>query len=108
RREPIEMLHAKPAQIREVIAKTTRLRRASARAWDRIPTGWCRLPGAAGARIDIDDAAAGERRERDLAAVGRLERDVRKLRAGQMSRGAVVLRHREVFGELGRVVQDAF
>ena len=90
-----------------MIAEAAGLRRAAARAGDRVPAGRQRLPGPSGARIDIDDGAALELRQIDLRAIGRGERDVRKPHAREMTRGAVVLRHRQIVRQHIRIVQHA-
>ena len=66
RREAVELLHAEPFELGEMVAERARLRRAAARSRDRIPAIGRRLPGHAGARIDVDDGAARELRQIDL------------------------------------------
>ena len=105
RRQPEQLRDAEPLQLGEMVAEAAGLRRAAARAGDGVPAVRQRLPGPAGARIDIDDRAAREPRQIDRRAVGRRQREVGQLGAGQMARRAVVLRHRKIVRQHHRIVR---
>ena len=95
-RKPVEPRDIERLQLGKMIAERARLRRAAARPRDGVPPVGRRLPGLAGARIDVDDRAAAELRQIDRASIGRRQRKVRKLAAGEMARGAVILRGRQI------------
>ncbi len=92
-------------ELGEMVAEAAGLRRAAARPRDLIPAVRQRLPGNAGARVDVDHRAAGKFRKIDLRAVGRRERQRRKPCAREMPRCAVILRCRDVGGQDGGIVQ---
>src|SRR6185503_1883957 len=71
RRQPEQRVGPKPLELGEMIADAARLRRAAARARDRIPAGRQRLPGPSRARIDIDYGPARKLRQVHLDAVSR-------------------------------------
>src|SRR5690349_21621946 len=89
-----------------MVAKSARLRRASASARDEIPIVDERgLPWPAGARICVDDNAVSvDRRKRDLAAICGGKRYVRDARVTKVIRRAVVDWRREIRGQNHRVV----
>ena len=60
RRQAEELRHAEPLELGEMVAERARLRRAAARARDLVPAVGRRLPGHAGARIDVDHRAAAQ------------------------------------------------
>src|SRR6266850_8395295 len=91
-----EMSDAKLPQHGEMIPERTGLRRATASAGDRIPALRQRLPGDAGARIEVDHRPALEPGQIDLRSVGRRKRDRRKLETRQVPRAAIVLRYRKL------------
>ena len=108
RRQSEQLRHAEPLQLGEMVAKAAGLRRAAARARDAVPAGRQRLPGPAGARIDVDhgparQAATGSTCAPSVAG----KREVRQLRPGEMARRAVVLRDRQIVGQDHRIVQNS-
>jgi hypothetical protein len=101
RREP-EHARAERGELGVQIAEATGVRRAAARAGDRVPVGDQRgFAGPSGARIREHDDQPRDRREVDAASVGRGKRDVRQPRPGEVRGGAVVERRREVRRQRG-------
>ena len=88
--EAEEVIDPKPAEFREMVAKGAGLRRAAARAGDRVPALGQRLAGAAGLGVGIDDDKATERREVDHPPVGRGQRHLGQPQARQMRRRPVI------------------
>src|SRR5262249_3664617 len=102
---PEQLRDAEALELGEMVAERTGLRRAAAGARDVVPTVRRRLPGYAGARIDIDDGAAREPGQIHGGAIGGNERHGRELATREMSRRAVVLRRRDAFRQHGRIMR---
>src|SRR5687768_15636080 len=81
---------AEGAQLGVVVAKRTGLRGAAAGAGDLVPAGGDVLIRPTGARVEIDDGAAGERGEVGRFAGRGLEGDRGEGQAGEVGGGAVV------------------
>src|ERR1044071_3132584 len=91
-RAETEDIRAERLQFLEVIAKAARLRRAAARAGNRVPSRRQLDVRAAGPRITVDDDAAGKRREVDHPPRGGFEPDRGHSRAREMIAKAARLR----------------
>src|SRR6516225_5603967 len=87
-RQPVEAVHAETLELGKMVAERARLRRASARTRNGIPALRRGLPGHAGARIDVDDGAAGKFRQIDRRAVSGDERHRWQPQAREVTRGA--------------------
>ena len=97
-REPCDR-RAELGELRCVVAKRARLRRAAARARELVPPGERRHARLAGAWVDVDD---GVRRDVDRP-LRRLEHDARHLHAGEVVGCAVVLGDGKVVGQRVRI-----
>src|SRR5438876_4711402 len=104
-RQAEDLTNTKPFELVEMVTEAARLRRAAARAGDRVPALRRWLPRYPGAGIDVDHGAAGELREINLRPVGRIERQRTKLDAREVARPAVVLRDRKIGGQHGWIVR---
>ena len=90
-----------------MVAERAGLRRAAARPRDGVPPVGGRLPGLAGARVDVHNRAPGEPCQIDRTAIGRRQGEIRKPATREMTRGAVVLGRRQVGRQYKRIVRHS-
>src|SRR4029077_14663945 len=90
------MRDAERLELGKMVAETTGLRRAAARARNVVPAGRQFDARNSGARINIEDRATAQDRNVEGAAAGCQQREIGQCATGQMARGTVVPRHREV------------
>jgi hypothetical protein len=95
---------AERLQFFEMISERARLRRASARAGNLIPTLRRLDIGPAGARITVDHGSAAKSCQVHAAAGRRAQRNRRHAHAGEMIARAVVDGDRKILGNLENVV----
>ena len=92
-------------ELGKMVAEAAGLRRAAARTGDVVPSRRRVDPGHAGARINIKDGAAEKPRQIDVTTARRRQGHVRQPHAGEMPRGAVVLRHWNIRRKKGRIMR---